>query len=152
VLGEACHFLDYLCFLFDSRPVRVSAQTVWPVSGRLPFPDSVTAQIEFADGSCGQVIYTAEGDGSWPKEVCTVVGAGLVAEIENFQKLTVHRGRRRSVKSFNGKGHAEQMAAWAAFLLGETEHPLPYEQTRQSMSLTFAVLESIQQSMSIDVL
>jgi predicted dehydrogenase/threonine dehydrogenase-like Zn-dependent dehydrogenase len=152
VLGEACHFLDYFCFLFDSRPVRVSAQTVWPPSGRLPFPDSVTAQIEFADGSCGQVIYTAEGDTSWPKEVCTVVGAGLVAEIENFQKLTVHRGRRRSVRSFGGKGHSEQMAAWAAFLLGETEHPLPYEQTRQSMSLTFAVLESIQQSMSIDVL
>ncbi len=150
VLGEACHFLDYFCFLFDSRPVRVSAQTVWPASGRLPFPDSVTAQVEFADGSCGQLVYTAEGDHSWPKEVCTVFAAGVVAEIENFQKLTVHRGGRRRVSAFAGKGHAEQMAAWTAFLLGEAEHPLPYEQSRQSMLLTFAVLESIQQGRSVE--
>jgi predicted dehydrogenase len=151
VLGEVCHFLDYFCFLFDSRPKRVSAQTIWPTSGRPGFPDSVTAQVEFADGSCGQLTYTAEGDSSWPKEVCTVFSAGVVAEIENFQKLTVHRRRRRSVKTFHGKGHAEQMRAWTAFLLGEAEHPLPHEQSRQSMLLTFAVLESIQQGRSTDV-
>lgn len=144
VLGEACHFLDYLCFLFDSRPVRVLAQTTWPASGRLPFPDSVTAQVEFADGSCGQLVYSAEGDSSWPKEVCTVFGAGFVAEIEDFQKLVIHRGRKTTTHSYNGKGHAEQMTAWTAFLRGAAEHPLPYEQSRQSMALTFAVLESIQ--------
>jgi threonine dehydrogenase-like Zn-dependent dehydrogenase len=33
VLGEACHFLDFFGFLFDSHPVRVSAQTTWPASG-----------------------------------------------------------------------------------------------------------------------
>jgi predicted dehydrogenase/threonine dehydrogenase-like Zn-dependent dehydrogenase len=151
VLGEACHFLDYFCFLFDSEPVRVLAQTTWPPRGRLPFPDSVTAQIEFADGSSGQLIYTAEGDSSWPKEQCTVYGAGFVAEMTNFQELAVHRGRRKTRQSFTGKGHAEQMAAWSAFLGGTAEHPLPYEESRQSMSLTFAVLESIQQGRSVEL-
>jgi predicted dehydrogenase len=151
VLGEACHFLDFFCFLFDSRPVRVSAQTTWPASGRLPFPDSVTAQVEFADGSCGQLIYTAEGDPGWPKEQCTVYGAGFVAEIVNFQELIVHRGRKKTARSFNGKGHAEQMAAWGAFLRGAAEHPLPYAQARQSMLLTFAVLDSIQQGRGVEV-
>jgi predicted dehydrogenase/threonine dehydrogenase-like Zn-dependent dehydrogenase len=150
VLGEACHFLDYFCFLFDSKPTRVLAQTTWPAGGRLPFPDSVTAQVEFADGSSGQLVYSAEGDSSWPKEVCTVFGAGFVAEIENFQKLVVHRGRKATTHSYNGKGHAEQMAAWAAFLRGAAEHPLPYEQSRQSMALTFAVLESIQAGRSVE--
>ncbi len=151
VLGEACHFLDYFCFLFDSKPRRVLAQTTWPASGRLPFPDSVTAQIEFADGSCGQLIYSAEGDSTWPKEQCTVFGAGFVAEITNFQELVVHRGRKKTKQTFAGKGHAEQMSAWAAFLRGEAEHPLPYEQSRTSMLLTFAVLESIQQGRSVEV-
>ena len=151
VLGEACHFLDYFCFLFDSKPVRVAAQTTWPATGRLPFPDSVAAQVEFADGSCGQLVYSAEGDSSWPKEVCTVFGAGFVAEIENFQKLSIHRGRKAAAHSYNGKGHAEQMTAWAAFLRGTAEHPLPYEQSRQSMALTFAVLESIQAGRSVEV-
>ncbi|HVY71403.1 MAG TPA: bi-domain-containing oxidoreductase [Verrucomicrobiae bacterium] len=151
VLGEACHFLDYFCFLFDSKPTRVSAQTVWPATGRLPFPDSVTAQVEFADGSSGQLIYTAEGDTSWPKELCTVYGAGFVAEIENFQSLVIHKGRRAKKHKYGGKGHAEQMAAWLAFLQGEAAHPFPYEQTRASMRLTFAVLESIQTGKAVEL-
>jgi len=151
VLGEACHFLDYFCFLFDSKPVRVSAQTVWPASGRLPFPDSVTAQIEFADGSCGQLIYNGEADASWPKEQCTVYGAGFVAEIVNFQEMTVQRRGKKSRQDFDGKGHAQQMAAWLAFLRGEAEHPVPYEQTRQSMTLTFAVVEAIQAGRCVEV-
>jgi len=151
VLGEACHFFDYFCFLFDAKPLRVSAQTTWPANGRLPFPDSLTAQVEFADGSCGQLVYTAEGDSSWPKEECTVFGAGFVAEIVNFQQLVIHRGRKKSTHSGNGKGHAEQMAAWASFLRGQAAHPLPFEQSRQSMLLTFAALESIQQARTVDL-
>ena len=92
----------YFCFLFDSKPVRVSAQTTWPAGGRLPFPDSVAAQIEFADGSCGQLIYTAEGDLSIsPGNAARCFGAGLVAEISEFPKaLTVHRGRKESKQFF----------------------------------------------------
>jgi predicted dehydrogenase len=150
-LGEACHFLDYFCFLFDAPPRRVLAQTTWPASGPLPFPDSVSAQVEFADGSCGQLIYSAEGDSSFPKEMLTVYGAGVIAEIRNFQELIVHRGRRRKSCSYSSKGHAEEMRAWLRFLRGEAEHPLPYERARDSMDLTFAVLESIRQGRSVDL-
>jgi predicted dehydrogenase/threonine dehydrogenase-like Zn-dependent dehydrogenase len=151
VLGEACHFLDFFCFLFDSRPTRVFAQTTWPASGRLPLPDSVAAQVEFADGSCGQLIYSAEGDSSYPKETLTVFCAGLVAEITNFQKLTIHRDRKEHSFAYGSKGHAEEMAAWAAFLRGEAEHAFPYEQSRQSMHLTFGVLESIQRAAAVEL-
>ncbi|HXG47303.1 MAG TPA: bi-domain-containing oxidoreductase [Methylomirabilota bacterium] len=151
VLGEACHFLDYFCFLFDSAPVRVLAQTTWPATGRLPFPDSVTAQVEFEDGSSGQLLYSAEGDSSWPKETLTVVAAGLTAEVVNFQKLVLHRQRQVVRRSYASKGHAEQMDRWLAFLRGEAEHPLPYARARQSMVLTFAVLESIQKGRSVDL-
>ncbi len=151
VLGEACHFLDYFCCLFGSQPVRVSAQPIWPATGRLAFPDSVTAQVEFADGSCGQLIYTAEGDPSYPKETVSAFGAGFVGEITNFQELNLHSGRKRRRQSYSSKGHAEEMAAWLGFLSGQAEHPLPYEQSRQSMELTFAVLESIQQARTVEM-
>jgi len=81
----------------------------------------------------------------------TVYGAGMVAEITNFQKLVVHRGRKAKWFSYASKGHAEEMAAWAQFLEGRTEAPLPYEQSRVSMLLTFGVLESIQQGRSVDL-
>ncbi len=151
VLGEACHFLDYFCFLFASKPVRVFAQTTWPTTGRTPFPDSVTVQAGFADGSSGQLIYSAEGDPTFPKETITVFGAGMVAEVTNFQELVVHQNRKKEKFSYASKGHGEQMRAWSEFLRGAREQPLPYEQARTSMLLTFAVLESIQQARAVDI-
>jgi predicted dehydrogenase/threonine dehydrogenase-like Zn-dependent dehydrogenase len=143
ILGEVCHFLDFFCFLFGSAPKNVRAQALWPASGRLPFVDSVAVQVEFDDGSCGQLVYSAEGDSTWPKEICTVFGAGITMEMENFQKLVVSRNRKRTASSYTGKGHTEQMHAWTAFLRGETPHPVPFEQSKQSMLLTFAVLDAL---------
>ena len=151
VLGEACHFLDFFCFLCGSRPVRVLAQTTWPPAGRQPFPDSVAAQVEFADGSCGQLLYSAEGDASFPKETVTVLGAGLVAELVNFQKLSLHHGRRRRNFVYESKGHAEEMLAWTGFLKARTTQPLPYSEARTSMLLTFAVIESILRNAAVEV-
>jgi predicted dehydrogenase/threonine dehydrogenase-like Zn-dependent dehydrogenase len=149
VVGEVCHFLDYFAFLFDSVPVRVTAQLTAPASGSTPFPDSVAAQVEFADGSCGQLVYTAAGDAAYPKETLTVIAAGLVADVTNFRRLVLHTGRKRRRWAYASKGHAEQLKAWAAFLRGRAEHPLPYRQSRTAMLLTFAVLESIQRGASV---
>jgi predicted dehydrogenase len=149
VLGEACHFMDYFCFLFDAEPVRVFAQTTWPTKGRQSYPDSVAAQVEFADGSTGQLLYSAEGDPKCPKERLTVHAAGVVGEIVNYQELVLFQARQKKSLKYNSKGHAEQMAAWLGFLHGETDHPFPYAEARRGMMLTFAVLQSIQQGGSV---
>ena len=78
-------------------------------------------------------------------------GAGLTAELQNFKTLAIHRQRKRTTRNFEGKGHAEQMAAWTAFLRAESPHPVPFEAARRSMLLTFAAVEAIQQGRSVDV-
>lgn len=150
IIGEVCHFLDYFCFLFGAKPIRISAQSLLPLAGTVPFPDSISAQVEFADGSCGQLIYSAEGDSSFPKETLTVFASGLAAELINFQRLALYTGRNRRKFSYSSKGHAEQMKAWLAFLNGTAEHPLPYEESRTSTLLTLAALDSIRRGHSID--
>ncbi len=149
VLGEACHFFDFACFVLDAKPVRVTAQTIGNVRGRDAFPDSITAQVEFSDGSSFQLIYSAEGDFAFPKETCRVFASGVVAECENFQRLTLYQQRKTSVMKFASKGHAEEMAAWLAFLKGTAPHPLPHAQSRQGMLLSFAALDSIREGRSI---
>lgn len=146
VLGEACHFFDFACHVLG-KPVKVTAQTV----GRPLVPDSVTAQIEFADGSSAQVIYSAEGDSAFPKETFRVFASGVVCECENFMKLSIFKQRKETVKKFASKGHAEEIAAWLNFLKGGAAHPLPYPEARQSTRLTFAVLDSIREGRSIDL-
>jgi len=150
ILGEVCHFLDYLCFLFDAKPIRISAQLIQPVRGALPLPDSIAAQVEFLDGSCGQLIYSAEGDSTFPKETLSAFASGFVAELINFQKVVVYANRRRRKLSYSSKGHREQIEAWLAFLAGKTKHPLPYESSRTSTVLTFALLKSIRQNLPVN--
>jgi threonine dehydrogenase-like Zn-dependent dehydrogenase/predicted dehydrogenase len=152
VIGEVCHFLDFFCFLFDSKPTRITARPIGPMNGRLAYPDSIVAQVEFTDGSCGQLIYSAEGDSSFPKETLTVIASGLVADLTNFQTLAMYANRKRQKRSYSSKGHAEEMRAWLAFLTGKAEHPLPYEQSRTSMLLTFSALESIRCDRPVDPL
>ena len=146
VLGEAVHFFDYACFLLGS-PLRVTAQCV----GRQDFPDSITAQIEFSGGSSAQIIYSAAGDQTFPKETFRLFAPGLVAECENFQSLALHCGRKRKDIKFQGKGHAEEMSAWLGFLGGRLTHPMAYPEIRQSMKLTFAALESIRSGAVVSV-
>ena len=145
VLGEACHMLDFACFVLEARPVSVTAQT----TGRPQFPDSVTAQVAFNDGSSLQLIYSAEGDFAFPKETFRVFGSGVVAEGENFMKLSIFQKRKQATKKFSSKGHAEEMAAWLAFLKGGAPHPMPYAGLRQSTLLTFAVLDSIREARTV---
>jgi hypothetical protein len=71
--------------------------------------------------------------------------------LENFKTLNIHRQRKRTSKSFEGKGHAEQMTAWTSFLRGESPHPVPFAAARHSMLLTFAAVEALQQGRSVDV-
>ena len=143
--------LDFACHVLEATPVSVTAQTVWPARGRNPFPDSVTAQVAFSDGSSFQLIYSAEGDFAFPKETFRIFGSGIVAECENFMSLSLFQKRKRTVTKYSSKGHAEEMAAWLSFLKGEAAHPLPYEQSRQSMRLTFAVLESIRERSTVNL-
>jgi predicted dehydrogenase len=146
VLGECCHFFDLFGFLLGSPPVRVFAQSTWPATSAVSVPDSIAAQVSYADGSSAQLIYSAEGDFSVPKEAIRVFGAGVVLECENFQHLAIHRGMKTSRRRFASKGHEEEMAAWLGFLREGKAHPLPSSEALASMALTFAALDSVREN------
>lgn len=149
VLGEACHFFDFACHVLEAKPVRITAQPIGCARDRRPFPDGFAAQTEFDDGSSFQLIYSAEGDFAFPKETFRVFAAGLVAECEDFRRLSTFRNRRETVKRFGSKGHAEEMEAWLKFLRNGAPHPLPYASARQSMLLTFGCLDAIREKQCI---
>ena len=142
VLGEACHMLDFACFMLG-KPLRVTAQSLGG--------DTAAAQVEFVGGSTFQLIYSGEGDSAFPKETIRAFASGVVVECENFMKLMRWQNRKASSTKFTSKGHAEEMTAWTGFLTEGKPHPLPYAQSRQSMALTFAVLRSIREARSVSL-
>lgn len=152
IIGEGCHFIDFLTFLAGAAPVAVSAQAL-PDHGRYQ-QDNVLIQLVFPDGSLGSIAYLANGDKSVPKERVEVFSGGRVGILEDFRRLEcTHAGRRQVYQSPLGqdKGHR---AAWSAFLnairQGE-QPPIPYGQLLGVTRASFAVLDALAQGRAVPV-
>ncbi len=121
ILGEVCHFVDFLCFLAGASPVEVQCQMVGN-PGQYSM-DNVVASLKFANGTLGTISYLANGDKSASKERVEVFGGGSVAILEDFRRLELVRGGRRQItraRWAQDKGHKTEMRAFIDALRGKT--------------------------------
>ncbi len=144
ILGEGCHFIDYLTFLTGELPVRV--RSLGMPDGDRYREDNVVMTFTFADGSLGTVSYLANGDKSFPKERVEVFCGSRVAVLDDFRSLEqVQDGQRKTTTARlrQDKGH---QAAWQAFVQAVQsggEPPIPYSQLFGVTRASFAALESL---------
>lgn len=143
LLGEGCHFIDYLTFLVGVSPVSVFTQALTADSDL--GQENLQVTLRFADGSLGTLTYLSNGDRSLPKERLEVFCGGKVAVLDDYRSLDLtHNGRTRGLRSSQDKGHR---AAWRAFinaLRAGGVQPIPYEQIFGGARATFAALRSLE--------
>jgi predicted dehydrogenase len=150
IIGEGCHFVDFLAFLAGAAPVSVSARAL-PDGGKYR-EDNVSMTFTFPDGSVGVVDYLANGDKSFPKERLEVFCGGRVAVLDDFRTLeTVRDGRRTMVKLAQDKGWYGEWVAFSKAIRAGSEPPIPYEQLIGVTKATFAVIESLRTGKTIIV-
>lgn len=127
VVGEGCHFIDFLAFLVGQAPISVQAAAL-PDGGRYR-GDNAVLTFSFADGSLGTLSYLANGDKSVSKERVEVFCGGTVALLDDFRSLEITAGgRRKKAGSLLGQDKGHQ-AAWANFLAAVRaggRPPIPY--------------------------
>ncbi len=144
IIGEGCHFIDFLTFLVGDNPIEVTTQGL-PDQGKYN-EDNVVMNFKFPDGSLGVVSYLANGDKSFPKEHLEVFTGGRVAVLHDWRKLEMFEKGKRSVKRHRfqqNKGHQD---AWGAFLDAVQEKktpPIPYEQLIGVTLASFSAQESL---------
>lgn len=152
IIGEGCHFVDFMSFLAGSLPASVSAVAL-PDEGKY-VQDNVSALIRFENGSTGVLNYLANGDKAHPKERVEVFSGGKIAILDDFRKLDlVHAGSTRSIKSHvrQDKGHRD---CWQQFLRQVTdggEAPIPLESLRRTTLTTFAIMESLRTGRTVEI-
>lgn len=83
IVGEGCHFVDLLRFLAAS-PIVAWGRSAMAAATQ----DTVTINLEFADGSIGTIHYFANGAKVFPKERLEVFAEGRVLQLDNYRKLT----------------------------------------------------------------
>ena len=143
ILGEVCHFVDFLCFLTGSSPVEVETRSL-PNPGQYS-NDNVVCSLRFANGSQGTISYLANGDKSFSKERVEVFGGGSVAVLEDFRRLELIRGgNKRVFRSLlrQDKGHRGEWEAFVASIRNGAESPIPFREIVSTMLATFALEES----------
>ena len=153
ILGEVCHFLDYIAFVAGSPITRVFAAGVRDASGALRADDNLVVSVSCANGSIGSVLYVASGDPAMPKERVEVLGRGRSAVLENYQSLTTWAGsRKKETKALSvDKGHAEEIARWTAALRDGTAPPIAWAELANASWATLGAIESLASGQAVDV-
>jgi predicted dehydrogenase len=152
IIGEACHFVDFLTFLVGRPPVNVTAHGL-PDNGKYR-EDNVSMTFTFPDGSLGMVDYLSNGDKSFPKERLEVFCGGSVAVLDDFRSLEMVRdGRRKVAKSTlrQDKGHFGEWQAFVKAIRAGGQPPIPYEQLIGVTKATFASVESLRTDQTVNI-
>jgi predicted dehydrogenase/threonine dehydrogenase-like Zn-dependent dehydrogenase len=141
IVGEVCHFVDFLGFLCAGPPTSVSAEAVG--GGSEPREDNLAATLRFADGSVGVVVYTALGDPSLAKERIEVLGEAGAATLDDFRMLSLHRGgEQQDIERTRDKGHAAEIAAFLG-ACRDGRQPWPVADMVGVMRATFEIRRAI---------
>ncbi len=142
IIGEGCHFVDFLTFLVGAVPSAVHACSL-PDHNKY-HQDNVSMTFTFPDGSVGVVDYLASGDKSFPKERVEVFCGGRVAVLEDFRVLeTVWNGKRKTIRKTQDKGWYGEWVAFAKSIQEGGQSPIPYDQLIGVTRATFAAVESL---------
>jgi predicted dehydrogenase len=126
VLGEVCHFVDFLHFMAQSRPVSVFAQGFGT--------ENVQISLRFADGSVGAIDYFSVADSALGKEHFEVFGSG----------------KHLIVDDFRDKGQVEEVRQFVAAVKTGGLMPIPLEEIIASTRMTFGVLKSIRTGRAVE--
>jgi predicted dehydrogenase len=151
IRGEVCHFVDTLNYLVPASPIAVTA---WPgdevIDGTLT--QSVSACIEYGDGSSGMILYSGRSPGSAPKEFLEVSGDGIAARMDDFRSLEIWGRNKGEFKYRKGpKGHKEEMESLVGALSDGRDVTADFRLSLVSTLVTERIAEAVSTSTRISV-
>ena len=149
IVGEVCHFIDYLTWMNGSLPVAVFANALPDVENN---NDTLNIQLTFANGSIGVVSYYANGPKSLPKEYIEVFNAGSAGILNNFKELHIFGKKKLKKKLFNqDKGQTKMVNNFIESILNGNPSPISFEEISSVMKACFAVLESLKTGLLVKI-
>ena len=151
ILGEVCHFVDFLIFLTGCLPHRVFASAL-PNSGKYA-QDNLSVCLTFSDGSVGNISFLANGDSAVPKERIEVFGGGRTGVLNDFRNLECYKAGSRTVvrsRFRQDKGHKAEWEAFVSALKNGDDSPTPLREVISTTMTTIRILDSIRAGQVMD--
>lgn len=142
MIGEGCHFLDFMAFMCGSVPVSVSAIALSDSQG---MNDTLNVSVEFENGSIGVLAYYANGAKSMPKEYFEVHASGMSACLNDFKECTIFGKKPETHKlRTQDKGQKQMIEEYFAGLRNG-QQPISMRDVFATTAATLGVLKSLQE-------
>ncbi len=126
IIGEVCHFIDFMVFMSGSLPISVDAVSM---DDSQHLNDTLTVNLKFADGSIGTIAYFANGGKSLPKEYVEAYRGGVTGILDDFKRLDIYAGKHSKKKLLNqDKGQPNMVKAFLGGLKSGADAPIPFEE------------------------
>jgi predicted dehydrogenase/threonine dehydrogenase-like Zn-dependent dehydrogenase len=153
IIGEVCHFVDFIHFLTGSLTTRVFAESIAAENQETPNADSIFVTLRLADGSNAAIAYLAEGDKALPKERIEIFGGGKSFVIEDFRSATAYQnGKSKTTKlREQDKGQREEMRTVCAMVLEGKPAPISLKDLATTTRATFKIKESLRTGLPVEV-
>ncbi len=145
IIGEACHFVDFIRFLTGSSVDKVYAESISTTSSAITAGDNVNISLRMKNGSLGVITYLANGDSSLAKERVEVSSGKRSAVLDNFQYLYLYRNG--AVKKVgNGKlnkGISNEVILFIKALTSDRRPLITFDELVNTTLTTFKILTSL---------
>jgi len=144
IIGEGCHFVDYLQALCGGRVVSVHAAAIAEHGSGIT-QDQAILSLKFSDGSVGTIVYAAGGDTALAKERCEVFGDGKSIVMDDFARSEFYAGGKRTVFKTSGrdKGFDAQMKAFCASLTNAEAEGMAFDDILSVTRTCLAAVDSM---------
>src|SRR4029077_18584640 len=111
IIGEVCHFIDFIHFVTGSLTTRVYAEAISTSNQDVNGEDSVFITLRLADGSNASIAYLAEGDRALPKERIEIFGSGKSFVLDDFRSSSAWQngGETKTKLRAQNKGQKEEV-------------------------------------------
>lgn len=143
IIGEVCHFIDFMQFVTGVDPIHVYADCINLSSDKIKNSDNLSVTIRFSDGSLGNLLYLANGDKGLAKERIEISGGGKTALIDDFKKLTIFENNKTTTDKMAGKGHKQEVASFLEAIKTGKSLPIRFESLYITSLTTFKILDSL---------
>jgi len=114
LLGEVCHFIDTVSWIFGETPDQVSANG--DGRGEALLQENLTLALHYPNGSSASIAYSSGGSPRTSKERLEIMGRAHTVVIDDFNTLEIDGKRQRLTQA--GKGHTASLRCFADALKG----------------------------------
>lgn len=152
IMGEACHFVDYLQYLCGAPPVSVHARRIGTHDSGITDDQSLLS-FAFGDGSIGTVIYAAGGEGGLAKERVEVFGDGKALVMDDFIRTELYAGGRKRAFTSRGqdKGFKAELERFIRSLVEGNEPVITFDEIQSVTRACLLAVKSLHTGLSYAV-